>query len=207
MPELRDRFAAAEHIPAPDLWDDIRWREISGPALRPERPSAGRRAVTILVAFAVFAAVVLAFGDAFRADVDRPTAPTPTASPHAPAPPPLQVSGELPATFPATLALPDGVRPVASRACCGYVQVWFTSELGSRDLEAFYRDALRRDGWSTSGQAASTGNDWLFYAAWDGSSASQQTAIVLGRPADASQLTYGSDAFDGTWDLYIIVYG
>jgi hypothetical protein len=203
MTDLCERFAAAERIPAPDLWDEVQWRTISGPAVRAERPTTAKRAVTILVAFAIFAAVVLVFGKTFDRSVEVPIAPTPSTASIAPAPAPLRVSGELPTAFPATLALPDGVRPVASRVCCGYVQVWFRSAAPGGNVESFYRDALRRDGWTISGHETPEGGGWRFYAT---QAANLKTAIVTGRSPDASSAD-GSDTFDGSWDLYIIVYG
>jgi hypothetical protein len=201
MTDLRERFTDAEHVPAPDLWEDIRWRAISGPQVRVERPSTAKRAVTVLVAFAIFAAVVLVFGKAFDGSTHSPAAPTPSLPSHQPAPAPLRVGDELPAEFPASLALPDGVSPVAARVCCGYVQVWFRSSLPNGDLESFYRDAL--DGWNISAHETPESGGWRFYATH---AASPQTAIVVGRGRDASSGD-GSDAFDGSWDLYIIVYG
>ncbi len=203
MTDLRERFAAADHIPAPDLWDDIRWRTISGPQVRVERPSSAKRAFTIVVAFAIFAAVVLIFGRAFDAPVEIPVAPQPSLPSHQPAPAPLLVGDELPAEFPATLALPDGVRPVAARVCCGYVQVWFHAALPSGDLESFYRDELRRNGWTTSGRESPEDGGWRFYA---DQAANLRTAIVVGRGPVGSSGD-GSDTYDGSWDLYIIVYG
>ena len=202
MTDLREPFAVAEQIPAPDLWEEIQWRTISGPAVRVERPSTAKRTATILVAFAIFAAVVLVFGRAFDASVEVPVA-TPSTPSHQPAPAPLRVGSELPAEFPATLALPDGIRPVASRVCCGYVQVWFRSALPSGEMESFYRDALRREGWTISGRESPEGGGWRFYAT---QAANLQTAIVVGRLPDASSGD-GSDTYDGNWSLYIIVYG
>jgi hypothetical protein len=203
MTDLRERFEAVEHIPAPDLWDEIRWRTISGPQVRAERPSTPHRVVTIVVAFAIFGAVVLVFGKAFDAPGESPVAPMPSPPSHQPAPAPLRVSDELPSAFPSTLALPDGVRPVASRVCCGYVQVWFRSALQGGDLQSFYRGALRRDGWAISGRGSPDDGGWRFYATHG---STLRTAIVAGSSPDASSGD-GSDTFDGNWDLYLIVYG
>jgi hypothetical protein len=202
MTDLHERFAVAEHIRAPDLWEEIQWRTISGPPVRVEQPRPARRVVTILVAFVIFAPVVFFLGKAFHASVEEPLAPTPTSSPNAPAPAPLHVGGELPAMFPATLAIPGGARRVASRACCGYVQVWFRTTLASRDVESFYRDALRQDGWTISGHETTKRGGWRYYA----NQAAGRTAIVVGRSPGTSPGA-GSDAFHGTWNLYIIVYG
>jgi hypothetical protein len=203
MTDLRERFEVAEHIPAPDLWDEIRWRTISAPQAPAERPSTARRVVTIVVAFAIFGAVVLVFGKAFDAPGESPVAPMPAPPSHQPPPAPVRLGAELPAEFPPTLALPEGVRPVASRVCCGYVQVWFRSSLQGGDLQSFYRGALRSDGWAISGRDSPDDGGWRLYAT---RAASVQTAIVAGSSADASS-SDGSDAFNGAWDLYLIVYG
>lgn len=205
MPDLHERFASAEQIPGPDLWDDVQWRAISAPVLQLQRPSTGRRAVTILVAFAIFAAAVLGFGQAFRSSVDAPASPAP--SPHRPAPPQLLVGSALPVEFTDTIELPAGVHPVASRSCCGYVQVWFQSDRPIRDLEPFFDHALRRHGWSTSRQGSELGGAWRYFASSKARAGVERTAVVIGRSAGTSKLMYGSDAFDEAWDLYIIVYG
>lgn len=205
MPDLHERFTSTDQIPAPDLWEEVRWRAIAAPVLQLERPSTGRRIVTILVAFAIFVPAVLLFGQGFRSSVDAPASPVP--SPHRPAPPPLLVSSRLPAVFPRSIGLPPGAHPVASRSCCGYVQVWFRSDRPVGDLATFFGRVLGRDGWSTSGHGTEVGGVWRYFASSKGRAGSARTAIVLGRSPDASRLQYGSDALDGPWDLYIIVYG
>ena len=88
MTDLRERFTDTERIPAPDLWEDIRWRTISGPQVRVERPTTAKRVVTVVVAFAIFAAVVLVFGRAFDGPTHSPAAPTPSLPSHQRARPP-----------------------------------------------------------------------------------------------------------------------
>ena len=89
MTDLRERFEAAEHMPAPrsvgrdPVADDL------GPQAQAERPSTARRVATIVVAFAIFGAVALVFGKAFdtpgggpgRPDAERALASTPPGAP------------------------------------------------------------------------------------------------------------------------------
>jgi hypothetical protein len=205
MPDLRDRFRAADRMPSPDLWDEIRWRSITGPSVVTGPPRTPARVATIVVAFAIFIAVALVFGGAFRGSVHAPAAPTPASPPPTPVPPPpppVREGSELPPGFPATLALPDGLEPVASRTCCGYMQVWFRDAAQAGDLESWFRLALRRRGWTISGRETPLVG-WRLFAV---RAAADQTATVVGGGPGASPRD-GSDAFDGGWDLYIIVYG
>ena len=53
------------------------------------------------------------------------------------------------------------------------------------------------------GSGVADDGGWRFYATH---AATLQTAIVAGSSPDASSGD-GSDTFDGSWDLYLIVYG
>lgn len=117
---------------------------------------------------------------------------------------PLVESGELPATFPATLPLPKGVRPVASRGTMVSVQVWFRSQMRTRDLYSVFEDSLRHDGWRPDGSSSpfSLPGIWNLHV-----QSGPRSAIVLGlKDEHITRLLHGSDEYPpGKWDLYIIV--
>jgi len=63
--DLGERFRGADRIAAPDLWDEIAWRE-SSPAKPPKAPRRRGRISSALVAAAVFLAAFLFLRTSFR---------------------------------------------------------------------------------------------------------------------------------------------
>ncbi|HEY6566825.1 MAG TPA: hypothetical protein VI341_04820 [Actinomycetota bacterium] len=125
---------------------------------------------------------------------------------------PTTESGVLPSVFPTDLPLPEGVRPVASRAKVNSVpaattsdghsvQVWFRSRSGPDTIRTFFEDSLPANGWSISYDEVQHGGVWDLHSEREG----LEMIVLCKMGPRAGFLHHGSHMYQQPWDFYVVV--